>query len=182
MQIDIKMSKKEKALDLIATVERHRSAFYDKWGKDRFLHLLDPDLKSRYLEMQNKYSAVIKGSNYLSIITMAEGMMRAFRICDENITKRGHEHLDSAIWDVTYEGNQYLIVKDPEYYQKAVRMAKKDKTTRTVWHVKELLKLIPEDSFIFTDAIKRNFPGAEVLEPTTTEDIKNVGPITPFLG
>lgn len=164
MQIDIKMSKKEKALDLIATVERHRSAFYDKWGKDRFLHLLDPDLKSRYLEMQNKYSAVIKGSNYFSIITMGEGMMRAFRICDENITKRGHEHLDSAIWDVTYEGNQYLIVKDPDYYQKAVRMAKKDKTTRTVWHIKELLDLLPADNLAFATKIKDNFAGAEIIK------------------
>ena len=39
--------------------------------------------------------------------------------------------------------------------------------------MKELLKLIPKDSFVFTDAIKSNFPGAEVIEPTTEEDVKN---------
>ena len=32
-----------------------------------------------------------------------------------------------------------------------------------------------------TDAIKSNFPGAEV-KPVTEKDIKDVGPISPFTG
>jgi hypothetical protein len=61
-------------------------------------------------------------------------------------------------------------------------MSKKENCIDSVWHIEELLKLIPDDSFIYTDVIKRTLPGSEVIDPVTNEEIDSVGPISPFLG
>lgn len=157
------MNTKEQALDLIATVTKRQHAFYERWGKDRFLKLLDPEYKHRFLQMQNKYMSVEKSNKYLSVVTMAEGMLRAYDKCEENIINRGHEELNSDIWDVTYNGKQYLIVKDKRYYKRATDMAAKDNSTHIVWHIEELFKLLPSDSFKLVDALKTEFVGAELI-------------------
>ena len=173
---------KDRSNNLLAEVEKRRSEISMRWGEERFIDLIDPDLRSRFIEMTDKFDAVKNSTKYLSIQTMAEGMLRAYNKCEENIRTRGHEELNGEIWVFEFRGIRFMVVKDKAYMPRALAMAKKEDCLDSMWHIQELLALIPEDSFIFTDAIKRNFPGAEVVEPTTTEDIKNVGPITPFLG
>ena len=173
---------KDKAMDLLAQVEKRRSEINLRWGEDRFKDLVDPELRSRYTEMRNKFLAVKAGVNYLSVSTMAEGMLRAYDKCEENIRSRGHEELNGEVWAYTWKDIKFLVVKDRAFFAKAVAMSRKENCTDSVWHIEELMKLIPDDSFIYTDVIKKEFPGSEVIEPVTNEDIKKVGPITPFLG
>jgi hypothetical protein len=177
-----KNPQKDRSNILLAEVEKRRSEISLRWGEERFTDLIDPQLRERYIEMCNKFNAVKASTKYVSIQTMAEGMLRAYDKCEENIRQRGHDELNGEIWAFTYEGIRFLVVKDKAYMPRALAMSKKEGCTDSMWHIKELLKLIPKDSFVFTDAIKSNFPGAEVIEPTTEEDVKNVGPITPFLG
>ena len=177
-----KNPQQDKANVLLAKVEKRRSEISMRWGEERFTDLIDPDLRSRFIEMTNKFNAVKASTKYLSIETMAEGMLRAYDKCEENIRTRGHEELTGEIWVFEFRGIRFMVVKDKAFMPRALAMAKKEDCLDSMWHIQELLNLIPEDSFIFTDAIKRDFPGAEVVEPTTTEDVKNVGPITPFLG
>lgn len=177
-----KNPQKEKADLLLAEVEKRRAEISLKWGEERFVTLLDPDLRERYRQMCDKFANVKAGINYVSIQAMAEGMLRAYDKCEENIKKNGHEELTGDVWSFDYDGIPFLIVKDKAFMPKALAMAKKEGCVDSMWHIKELLKLIPKESFVFTDLVKKEFPGAEVIEPTTEEDIKNVGPITPFLG
>jgi len=172
---------RDKAMNLLAKVEQRRSEISLRWGEDRFADLLDPDLCARYLQMCDKFNEVRNKMNYFSVEQMAEGMLRAYDKCEQNVRERGHQELNGEIWAFTYKDIRFLVVKDKAFYAKAVAMAKKENCMDSVWHIEELLKLIPKESFVFTDAIKSNFPGAEV-KPITNEEIKEVGPISPFLG
>ena len=173
---------KDKAMGLLAQVEKRRSEINLRWGEDRFKDLIDPELRSRYTQMRNKFLSVKAGVNYLSVSTMAEGMLRAYDKCEDNIRSRGHEELNGEVWAYTWKDIKFLVVKDRAFFAKAVAMSRNENCTDSVWHIEELMKLIPDDSFIYTDVIKKEFPGSEVIEPVTNEDIKKVGPITPFLG
>jgi hypothetical protein len=173
---------KDKAMGLLAEVEKRRSEINLRWGEDRFKDLVDPDLRSRYRQMLDKFSAVKAGINYLAVNTMAEGMLRAYDKCEQNIRERGHKELNGEIWSFTWKEIRFLVVKDKAFFAKAVAMSKKENCIDSVWHIEELLKLIPDDSFIYTDVIKRTLPGSEVIDPVTNEEIDSVGPISPFLG
>ena len=98
--------------------------------------------------MLDKFSAVKAGINYLAVNTMAEGMLRAYDKCEQNIRERGHKELNGEIWSFTWKEIRFLVVKDKAFFAKAVAMSKKENCIDSVWHIEELLKLIPNDSFI----------------------------------
>ena len=169
-------------MGLLAEVEKRRSEINLRWGEDRFKDLVDPDLRSRYRQMLGMFLNVKAGVNYFAVINKAEGMLRAYDKCEQNIRERGHKELNGEIWSFTWKDIKFLVVKDRAFFAKAVAMSRNENCTDSVWHIEELLKLIPDDSFIYTDVIKRTLPGSEVIDPVTNEEIDSVGPISPFLG
>tara|TARA_R100000664_G_scaffold11765_1_gene18999 strand:- start:1069 stop:1554 length:486 start_codon:yes stop_codon:yes gene_type:complete len=155
---------KDKSYSVVSLVRRKEDEIYKKWGEDRFVSLLDPDVRNRFIQMKNKYNAVIKGTNYLSITTMAEGMLRAFDVCEQNVIDRGHEPLGDDIWEFKHDGQCFLLVKDKRSMPLAVDMAKKNNDRECVWYLEEFLKLIPSDAFDFINKIKQDIPGSEVMK------------------
>tara|TARA_R110000824_G_scaffold85061_1_gene211627 strand:- start:1248 stop:1721 length:474 start_codon:yes stop_codon:yes gene_type:complete len=157
------MNKQETAMDLLAQVEKRKSEIELRWGKDRFPNLMDSDLKVRYMQMVDKFANAKATRNYLVIRTIAEGMLRAYDKCEENIRLREHEELTSDVWAYTYKDKKFILVRDKAFYEKAVDMAKKDNSTHSVWFIDELMDLIPEGLLTSTNLIKNNFPGAKVI-------------------
>ena len=59
-------------------------------------------------------------------------------------------------------------------------MAKNESPPPVVMSLVEILRLIPADNWVFINTIKAEFPGSEVIEPTTQQDIDDQGPISSF--
>ncbi len=173
---------KDKAYDLLAKVEQRKGEIDTNWGKDRFLNLIDPDLKDRLKIMSNKYEISKATTNYMAVINNCEGMLRGLDLCEENAKKRGHKELNGQVWSYYFKRNdtKFLIVKDDHYYPKAVAMSRNEDPQPVVISILELMTLIPQDNWTFVKNIKKEIPGSEVINPTTDEDIDNAPPITSF--
>ena len=173
---------RDRAMQLCADVEKRRADISMNWGETRFNCLLDDDLKNRLIVMRNKFEAVKAGVNYLATIEMAEGMLRGYEKCEDNAKQRGHQELNGDIWSYHYKrtDTRFLLVKDDHFYRKAVAMAKNESPPPVVMSLVEILRLIPADNWVFINTIKAEFPGSEVIEPTTQQDIDDQGPISSF--
>jgi hypothetical protein len=173
---------KEKANQLCAEVEKRRAEINRNWGEHRFFHLLDADLMNRLRMMRNKYERSRVTSNYLMLVNHAEAMLRGYEVCEANAIERGHKELDGHIWSYYYErtDTRFLVVLDDCYYAKAVAMSRNEKPEPMVLSMIEILRLIPDDNWIFTLNVKKEFPGAEVVEPTSEKEIKSMGPVSSF--
>ena len=177
-----KNPQKDEAMELVAQVEKKKSEIGVKWGEHRFLNLLDPDLKNRMEIMTNKYKTVKAGINYYSTAEMARGMLRGYEVCEQNVIDRGHEELNGEIWSYFYKraNTEFLLVKDDAFYPKAVAMAGKEDPPPVVCSLVELMRLIPQDNWIFIHKLKKEIPGSKVIEPLTKEDKDNYPLITSF--
>jgi len=173
---------KERANQLCADVEQRKAEINMNWGEHRFPNLIDTDLKNRLEIMQNKFDASKVGINYLMIIQNAEGMLRGLNKCELNAKQLGHIELNGDIWSYYYRrtDTKFLIVKDDYYYKKAVAMARNEKPEPVVVSIVELMRLIPKDNWVFIYKMKKAFPGSEVIEPTTQEEIDDMGPVSSF--
>tara|TARA_B100000427_G_scaffold329384_2_gene345344 strand:+ start:68 stop:637 length:570 start_codon:yes stop_codon:yes gene_type:complete len=173
---------RDEAMELMAEVEKRRSEIGIKWGEHRFKNLIDPDLRNRLKMMINKYEKVKAGIRYFQTVEMAKGMLRGLDQCEANAIKRGHKELTGDVWSYYDErtNTEFLLVKDDAYYPKALAMSKKEDPQPVVCSLVELLRLVPDDNWIFVHKLKEQIPGSKVIEPLTDEDMKNLPLITSF--
>ena len=59
-------------------------------------------------------------------------------------------------------------------------MARNEKPEPVVVSIVELMRLIPKDNWVFIYKMKKAFPGSEVIERTTQEEIDDMGPVSSF--
>jgi len=150
------------AMKVLASVDQRKKEIHKKWGKERFMELMDPELRLRFMQMQHKFEEAIKTVNYLSIKTNSEGMLRAYEKCEQSMVQHGHEELTGDIWSVNFEGLNILVVKDEDFYAKAVDICKAEVRTDSVWHLNEILRYVNKDLFTVADKFKKTFPGSKL--------------------
>ena len=172
---------KERANQLCADVVKRKAEINMNWGEYRFPNLIDGDLKNRLEIMENKFNECRAGVNYLTIIQNAEGMLRGLDKCEQNAKDRGHIELDGYIWSFYYKrtDTKFLIVCDDAYYAKAVAMSRNENPEPVVISLIEIFRLIPPDHWVFMMKIKKEL-GGRVIEPTSQEEIDNMGPVSSF--
>ena len=155
---------KERANQLCADVVKRKAEINMNWGEYRFPNLIDGDLKKRLEIMENKFNECRAGVNYLTIIQNAEGMLRGLDKCEQNAKDRGHTELDGC---------------DDSHYAKAVAMSRNENPEPVVISLIEIFRLIPPDHWVFMMKIKKEL-GGRVIEPTSQEEIDNMGPVSSF--
>lgn len=145
----------KKAIEKVTRISEMITRMYGS----HFLEESDPEFKKKFMAQRMLLVGAIKKLDPASINKHCLGMLKAYKLLDEQLTAKGIKKIPSEKWQVSYAGYDYVIVKtDAELPRK---------TDVVMASVEELLRGLP-NSF---HEIKKQFPGAQVTEDFIDDEI-----------
>ena len=163
-----KLRAEQKIVDiLLAPLNRVAQELEEKWGLDRLPGLVNEDLTERFASAAHKLADAIASKDQGQIKERAEIMRRGWIKLDTEAEVAGHEPwLQPDVWEGRRpDGKTFLIAKDKSTAIQAGR-----EKGAGVWTLDEIGRLLEHfDQDGFTQAMKEEFPGSELLSINAKE-------------
>jgi len=145
----------KKAIEKVTRVSEMITRMYGA----NFLDETEKGFKDKFMAQRGLLVAAIKRLDPISINKHCVGMLKAYTMCDEQLTAKGTKKIPSEKWQLHHAGFDYVIVRtDAELPRK---------TDIVMASVEELLRALPTTFH----EIKKQFPGAKVTEDFIDDEI-----------
>lgn len=127
----------------LANLHKAKEALYNKWGRERCMEIVSPELKTRFQRAVNKYNNEYSFAK--DKIALNEMMVRAITAIDNDIAEHKHEPLHE---DFIYVNNKktkenFIICKTNDQMELAYNKYKHENVI--IVSLEELVLLINDD-------------------------------------
>lgn len=116
---------------------------HKKWGKERMLNLISPELRTRFRRAQVKYSE--EYNNTKNKIALNEMMIRAYKAIEEDLINQGYKYLEEDFIFIqnTKTKEDFIICKNNDQLKLAYNKYRKENVI--ILSLQELLLIINND-------------------------------------
>ena len=148
----------------LAPFDHMAFAMDKKWGVDRLVELVSPDMAERYGSAMAKLNAAIDANDPEQVSLRAGVCMRGMEAMDQAATQSGAEPASQDVWLVQADGREYGLMRDARAWPSVQEKHPK-------------LRLISEREMILAiemyqrslagqmvEAVKDSFPQADVIK------------------
>lgn len=140
LKVKIKNKDLDESLYKLNTI---RDTLHKKWGKERMLNLISPELLTRFRRAQVKYRE--EYNNAKNQIALNEMMVRAYKAIEEDLINQGYKYLeeDYIFIQNTKTKENFIICKNNDQLELAYNKYKNENVI--ILSLQELLLIINND-------------------------------------
>lgn len=150
-----------KCYSAIAPLDRLADKMERKWGVDRLVSLVSVDTASRYGSALGRLNDALREQNADLVAHMAKVCMRGLQAMNEEAEAAGAEK-PVVLAEAEVDGFHFCIVGDAGDWKPIAE----DRPNMRIYSLREVANAIKQSHGIpIIDAIKTQFPGAEIKEP-----------------
>ena len=135
-----------------------------KWGVDRLVELVQPEMAERYGAAMAKLNAAIEARDPEQVTLRVGVCMRGMQAMDLAATQAGAEPASDEVWLVQADGREYGLLRDARAWQ---RVQKKHPDLRLITEREMVLAIeVYQRSLTgqMVEQVKSSFPQADVIK------------------
>jgi len=147
------------------------AGFEKRWGVDRLPELVSVETQEKYWRQVDKLDSAIEASDADLVIKYSAGMMRAYKVMENEARERGHNELQGTWFEYeTPDGRVMIVAPSFEESHKAAR----ERPGCLIYAMPEVAAIICRDEAgRFANSVKELFPAATVENVRQVEDDLN---------
>lgn len=137
-----------------------------RWGRGKLQKLVSPETAAKFQSAKHKLDVAISSDGSGEVIKRVEIMMRGWQALEKEAIDRGHRPMPPDIWlaaapeEFGKPAIEIAIVKD----NADASLAKDHVRVYTLVEVARIIRSLDENSRAAVQAVKNNFPAAEIVD------------------
>ena len=148
----------------LAPLDHLAFAMDKKWGVDRLVELVQPDMAERYGSAMAKLNAAIEAHDPAQVSLRAAVCMRGLQAMDQAATQAGAEPASREVWLVQADGREYGLLRDARAWQ-SVKEKHPDLRLLTEREMVLAIEMyLRSQTGQMVEAVKSSFPQADVIK------------------